>query len=187
MGIFSKLLGNRPNREHWGLISLNIAKGLEEVRKIWFDSCVKLLQDSTEKNSLDFDLVNIRLEREGELAIKAYQLLLVSNCLAKHTYIPPLQGKDFADILYAQVCGTQVEKILSFLSRYHEVAESGTQLFRFCSDVAKYISGNEAPLAESTLLGSTLLPFAIMNHIVVASCFGDDKTVKKLESELSKG
>jgi hypothetical protein len=168
-----------------GVISLNIAKGLEEVRKIWFDSCVKLLRESAKKNSLDIHLVTIRLGGEGDLAIRAYQLLLVSNCLAKYTYIPPSQGKDFADILYAQVCGTKVETILSFLSRYHEVTDSGTQLFRFSSDVAKYITGNESPLAESTLLASTLLPFAVMNHLVVASCFADDKTVKKLESELN--
>lgn len=117
MGIFSKLFAGSPDREHWSTISLNISKGLEDIRKTWFDSCVKVLQESSSKkgkDSLAIEIVNIHLGGGADLAIKAYQLYLVSGFLAQHAYIPPSEGKDFADILYAQVCGTQIEECLAF-------------------------------------------------------------------------
>jgi hypothetical protein len=186
MSISSKLFSVGSNREYWSAVSLNIAKRLEDVRKIWFDSCVKILQESAEKDSLNIDLVHIHLGGKADSAIKAYQLYLVSCFLSQHTYISPSGSKDFGDILYAQVCGTQMEEVLSFFSRYHEVRNSLTQLFHFCSDVAKYITDSKAPIPEGTIIVSTIPSFIAFNHIVVASCFGDEKTVKKLESELNK-
>ncbi|NVM54780.1 MAG: hypothetical protein HWN66_13845 [Candidatus Helarchaeota archaeon] len=189
--IATKGIKMKPSREDWSTTSLYISKGLEKLRRKWFDLCVKTLQESSSekgKDSLDIEVVNIRLGADADLAIKAYQLYLVSGFLAKHAYISLSEGKDFADILWAQVCGTQIEECLAFFSRYHEVqSDGGTQLFRFSSDVAKYITGNEAPLFESMLIGQTVGALVGSVHILVASCFGDEKTVKKLESKFTRG
>lgn len=190
MGIFSKLFASGPGREDWSMISFKISKGLEDVRKTWFNSCVKVLQENSSKkgkDSLAIKILNIHLGGEADLAIKAFQLYLVSGFLSQHSYISPSKGKDFADILYAQVCGTQIVECLVFFSRYQEaLSERGKQLFRFTSDVTKYITGNKAPLNESMLIIPTVPLFVSLNHIVVANCFGDNKMVKKLESNIEK-
>lgn len=184
MGIFSKLFSGSPSREDLSTISLNISEGLEDVRKTWFNLCVGILQkylDKKENNSL-----NIHLGGEADLAIKSYQLYLLSVFLAQHTYILPSESKNFTNILYPQVCGTQIEECFIFFSRYDEVRfASKEQLIRFFSDVANYITNNKAPLAD-ILLTPTFPIFVASNHIVVASCFGDSKMVKKLESNIKK-
>ena len=190
MGIFSKLFARGPGREDCSMISLNISKGLEDVRKTWFNSCVKVLQENSSKkgkDSLAIKIVHIRLGGEANLAIKAFQLYLVSGFLSQHSYISPSKGKDFADILYAQVWGTQIVECLAFFSRYQEVlSDRGTQLFQFTSDVSKYITGNKAPLNESMLIMPNIPLFVSLNHIVIANCFGDNKMVKKLKSDIEK-
>jgi len=187
MGIFSKFSNGSPSREHWGSIALNIAKGLEDVRTMWFNSCVQTLKEKSpeqDDDSVEIEAVNNRLGGNADLAIKAYQLFLTSSSIGQHNYIKSSEGKDFADILYAQVCGINLEECLSFFSRYHKANDGGTQLFRFSSDVAKYITGKEAPLSESMLIASTVPKFMAINHIVVARSFGDDKTVHKINSKL---
>lgn len=190
VGIFSKLFAGGPGREDWSMISFNISKGLEDVRKTWFNSCVKVLQENSSKkgkDSLAIKIVHIRLGGEANLAIKAFQLYLVSSFLSQHSYISSSKGKDFADILYAQVCGTQIVECMAFFSRYQEVLSNrGTQLFRFTSDVAKYITGNKTPLNESMLIVPTISLFVSLNYSVIANCFGDNKMVKKLESDIEK-
>ena len=173
-----------PRREHWGMISLNISKGLEDVRLKWFDLCVKILRQSS---SVKGELVNTHLGGEAELAIKGYQLWLVSGFLAQHAYISPEEGQDFAEILYAYVGGTKLDECMAFFRRYHEVQPgNGTQLFLFASDVAKYITGKEAPLAENMLISSAFPTFVALTHMVVAECFGDKETVNELMSKLNK-
>ncbi len=184
MGIFSKLFLGTPNRKNWRAISLNISKGLDEMRKIWFDSCVEKIQSNlSNKDSPNIEEINTHLEGEAELAIKAYQLYIVSGFLAQHLYIPPSEGKDFADILYAQVCGTKIKEILAFLSSYDEVhGEVEQQTFRFCSDVAKHIMGDKGALAASILIVPSIPSFIAINQYVVAECFGDKKTANELLS-----
>ena len=191
MNFFSKFFkhGNRQNPEDWLEKSLCIAKGLEHLRKTWYNFGVKILQEqqTNGKDSPDIKLANINLGGDADLAIKAFQLYFVSWFIAQHTYIPRKNGKDFADILYSQVCGTQIEKCMEFLSRYYEVqSDVDMQIFRFVSDVAKYITENEAPLTESMLLGSTVPNFVANIHLIVAKCFDDEGTVKEIEAQLKK-
>ena len=133
------------NREDWANISLCIAQGLKESRKIWFNSCVQILGNLKESE----EVVNSELGGEAELAIKTWQLYQASGFLP--AYISESDGRDFADILYAQVCGTELLECMSYLKRYREVEDNSTILFRFCSDVAKYITGNSTPLISSDL------------------------------------
>jgi hypothetical protein len=188
VGIFSKLFFRTPDRKNWSEISLNISKGLEEMRKIWFDSCVKKIQSTLfNKDFQNIQEINTHLEGEAELAIKAYQLYIVSGFLAEHLYIPPSEGKAFADILYAQVCGTKIEEILTFLSSYEEVhGKAEQQTFRFCFDVAKNIMGDKGALAASVLIDMFIPSFIAINQYVVAECFGDKKTAEELLSIVQK-
>lgn len=192
MGFFSQLFGGGgPGREDWGAISLRITQGLEEVRKTWFQACVDNFLETSKKGASEGPPIVVKranLAGDAARASKAYQLYLVSGFLAQHGYIPPSQGRDFADILFAQVCGTELEQCLSFFGRYHEAqGDPGTQLFRFGSDISRYITGNDAPLVESMLAASTLPVFVAMSHMVVADAFADQGTVAQLQAKLSAG
>ncbi|CAD6490378.1 MAG: hypothetical protein KFBDDELM_00262 [Candidatus Argoarchaeum ethanivorans] len=162
---------------------------MEKVREDWFATCVKILQDRPREEDVILtrsEVKNVHLGGEAELAAKAYQLCLASDCLALHEYILRHEEQDFADILHSQVCGAQFEKCLAYLLRYKEVwsDSGGKRLFRFSIDVASYITDYESPVLETTHITKTLLTFAFSNHIVVASAFGDVKTVKELQERM---
>jgi hypothetical protein len=86
----SRLFKSSPHRDQWSRISLDIAKGLEEVRNSWFGLCIEILQSqSKEDASRDYE-IRIRrktLHGKGLLALKAYQLYIVSGFLGN--YIRP--------------------------------------------------------------------------------------------------
>ncbi len=187
MRVFSRRPHSRPKREDWPRICACITDGLEAVRKEFFDSCVRQLRrvsSESEDFPVDVVVVNDVLGGQADLAIKALQLTHASSFLAKHAYIPRRKGKDFADLLYAHVCGGQIRKILEYQSRYLEVAEDGgTLLFRFSLDVAKYICDEEAPLPQSQIVAIGVRHYLSIGNIVVASCFEDRETVRELKLE----
>ena len=196
MGIFKRIFGvggrdDSPRRENWYAIAQDIAIRMEGVREDWFAACVKNLQDMShgeDVDSYEIEVKNVHIGGEAELAAKAYQLLLASDCLALHEYIPPREGPDFANILWSLVCGVQLEKCLPYISRYNEVWNDGTgkQISRFNIDVASYITDHENPLYEAMCIGPIHLAFYLANHEVVATAFGDVKTVKELRERSDK-
>jgi hypothetical protein len=196
LGIFSRLFKSGPPRDQWGRISLDIAKGLEEGRDVWFGLCIKVLTSASGEYHQGEDKIRIRrntLYGNGLRALKAYQLYLVSKSLAQQAYIKPYEGKDFADILYAQVCGLDLGKCLIYWNRYHEIDNNrGAQLFRFTNDIASHITGDPVPpkdpppLIESMIIGEIFPLFYLSVCIVVANGFGDLQTVSALNKKLSE-
>ncbi len=185
----SKLFGDSPGREEWSELSLMIAQGLEQARTQWFQTLIDFFCGTTKDRIIEELQITVKhttLSGEAAHATKAWQLYLVSNFLAHHRYIPPSEGRDFADLLYAQVCGTELSNCLSFLARYDEVTgDRSTQLGRFGLDISRYITGQDAPLMESLLVASTLPQFTVVIHLVVAAAFADSKTVSELQAKLS--
>jgi hypothetical protein len=169
-----------PKREEWGAISLRIARSLKELRERWFPVCVNGLRESK------FKVRRASLSGEADRATRAFQLYLVANYLSQHAYIPTSEGRDFADILFAQVCGTELEECLVPFSRYAEVqTDRGAVLFRFSADIARYITGNDTPLPEAMAVAETTPTFGILTHMIVADAFGDMDTVSELQAELA--
>lgn len=174
------------SRNDWLTICTSIASQLQVLRERWFRSFLNVIKKYSSKK-----VVNSALEGDAELALKAYQLYLVSGFLAGHDYIPQHEGKDFADLLYAQVCGTQLPECLRFLERYHEVGsdtseEVSRQIFRVASDVSEYILGGENPWAEARRLMHLFPEYGLVHHLVVANSFGDDQTVQIIREGITK-
>ena len=169
-----------PKREEWGAISLRIARSLQELRERWFPVCVNGLRES------QFKVRRAGLSGEADRATRAFQLYLVANYLSQHAYIPTSEGRDFADILFAQVCGTELGECLVPFSRYAGgETGGGTVLFRFSADIARYITGDDTPLLESMAVAEATLTFGILTHMIVADAFGDVDTVSELRAELA--
>jgi hypothetical protein len=155
MGILDRLLGRAaPDRTEWGEIVNNITLGLMQVREDWFETCVETLEDaSTDERTIVIQ--RLTLDGDGLRAANAYQLFLVSSFLAGHRYIPPSQGRDFADLLFAQVCGSDLTDTMEFFVRYQRAPDRGNGLFRFASDIAEHITGNKTPLMEGMAVGAS--------------------------------
>ncbi len=182
----SKLFGDGPSREEWGEISLRIAQGLEQARNHWFQTVVDVFSGTIKDRNIEELHITVKrraLSGEAAHATKAWQLYLVSLFVAHHRYIPLHQGRDFADLLYAQVCGTELPECLNFFARYDEVTgDRAAQLGRFSLDISRYITEHEAPVMESLLVASTLPPFTVLIHTVVAAAFGDSDTVSQIQA-----
>ena len=177
-------------RDLWAAVSLRIAKELQEFRKGWFEDCVGEVRRSSEKDESEADCLIIKhTELSGEAlhACRAFQLYLISGYLAQHSYIPPSQGREFADLLSAHVCATELDKCDVFLRRYAEDGiDGGTTVFRFSADVARYITGKDEPLWESLVIGASVPLFGTITHIIVAEAFGDYATAARLADDLIK-
>lgn len=183
-----------PSREDWPAISLYIAKEMEDIRKEWFGWCVRTFEKATDsfKQEKDIDhqieVKNKHLSGEAELAIKAYQLRMASSFIATHEYISRREGKYFADLLYAQVCGTQLEECFPYFNRYlmMDKENEGSSIYFFLKDVANYITGNQATLVEVTFIQPIFLILADATCLAIAYAFGDEETSKEIQERLEK-
>ena len=185
MGILDKIFGRRPDRSQWPRIVNDITVGFEQIRQKWFETCIDGLEGVASEDA-QVRIQRRTLDGNGLRAAKAYQLFLTLSYLAKHRYIPPSEGHDFADLLFAQVCGSDLEQCLHCFARY-EKADRGSGLFRFTSDVAEHITGNEAPLMEAMTLSATTPMFAHLSHMVLAASFNDQRTVQSLQRKIEQG
>lgn len=187
MSILSKFFSsNGDNSDNWGLISTQIAQGFEKIQKNWFRNCIDILQQASDDEDLGERHIVVKhteLAGDASLAVKAFQLMLASEYIAKHTYISRSHGQDFANILYAQVCGTDLLDCMKFFKRYVEV-EGSVKLSRFSSDLACYITDKENSLDESILIAMVFPVFAYLTHMVVADAFGDQNTVILMQAEM---
>jgi hypothetical protein len=181
MRLFRKIFGTGPPRDQWGAISLRIAKGLEEARKIWFLSCLEIIEAISQQDNRNY-IKQKTLTGKALQAVKAYQLYWASYFIGQQAYIPKQEGKNFADILYAQVCGTEIDKCYYYFSRYVEAKDGGNQIMRFAYDFAIQITTN--PLVGDITIQTTFPFFALIVQIVVAESFGDLKTAASLNEKL---
>jgi hypothetical protein len=185
MRLFGKIFRTGPPRDQWGTISLQIAKGLQEARKIWFHNCIKIIQAISQDPSFKEYRINIKqktLTGKPLQAVKAYQLYWASDFIGQQVYIPKHKGNDFADILYAHVCGTELDTCYYYFNRYVEAKDGGGQLIRFTNDFASHIVGNL--VVGDIIIQATITFFALSVQIVVAESFGDLKTTAALNERL---
>jgi hypothetical protein len=64
-------------------------------------------------------IVQRLLGGNAELALKAYQLHVASVTIGVHAYVPPADGRAFANQLYAEVCGTTLSQALHLVQLLH--------------------------------------------------------------------
>lgn len=197
LGFLTKLFGKGPSREQWTVITTKIAKDLEIFRGEFFQRCVQYVDAlSTEDlvKDLDLSVVHRTLGEEADVFIKAYQLMVVSTTLEHHLYIPESQRRDFADLLYSQVCGTKLEAVLKQIREYFgfkkNIEASGKPLEgRVGLDVANYISGGNngaVVLIMPVLIEEVLIWLNFSVQSAVTGEFGDVKTSEDIQLKARK-
>ena len=162
-------------RSEWGSICLEIAKQFKEDREKWFKACIDLLIKKA-KEGQRITIVRPVLGGTAEQALKAFQLRLASLMLYEREYIPPDQGQDFADLLYAQVCGTELDECMVYVRRYLEFkTDFGALTNAFCHDACDYITTSKVTETEMNAVLLIVLPLLYPTHMIVASVFQDKK------------
>lgn len=184
MGVFSKWFGFR--RKDWPVISTTIAKYLEVARSDQFNTIVATLQKLASDDH-EIRVTNTQLGGKADVAMKALQLYSVVPFLVKRGYMSKKEVFDFQELLYADVCGPQIDECHEFLLCYIvPETDVGRQLYRFAGRVAEYITDSQAPLIEATVIMYGVLYFLNFTQVAVACAFSDDKTVKELEKNRAK-
>ncbi len=174
-----------PSLERWGTIVPAIAEGLEQVREVWFEQCIKMIRRISHRANPDNPPVTPRrtaLGGEAIYAIKAFQLFLLLKPL--EDYIAPGKFTEFADVLVVEVWGEDFGECRTRFSRYSEFKDPKDRLLCFGTDVAKYIMGGSLhPFVTAAVASMVPLLFE-MSHMFLAGGFGDNDTVDRLSKKI---
>src|SRR4029077_7633313 len=173
-------------RNHWLQICTNIAVALERDRRTWFENCLKMVAEVKRKIGLPFETANSTIGGRADLALRAYQLITPTRLMSVRKYVPPADGQDFADLLWAQVCRTNLDDVFELVARYREKREEEAE--RFGRDVACFITGESSPSAFALSL-EIMMPtpqLTVHTAMIVAACFGDKDTVQDMKAQLNR-
>jgi hypothetical protein len=155
MGMFNFISrdDHSPREEKWSVISTAISQMFEEIREELYSTSTEILQRVFyDGKSLCGCVYN---DHKQGIKIKAFQLYLTSYVIAKNRWIKQSVGKNFADLLWAQVLGTQlVEGIEQAKCFSPEIAEF-PRIYKFFCLLAEDITGKVNP-AEGFLLTDKL-------------------------------
>ena len=164
MGLFDSIFGRRsgPPREEWGTVVLAISVGFEASRKELYQRSAELLS----KNIFEGQgpPVSVFLDDVQGLKIKAFQIYLATYLIAKRRYMKAHLGKDFADLLWAQILGNQI------LEQVREFKAAGPlpDAYKLFCFLAADIFGRPAEPERFAVLGLKLL--SLLGAEFVADC-----------------
>ncbi len=181
--------GPDSQRDEWPRISNHIARGLERDARSWFEHVVREVSNSPlsrEAGTLKVEVVRTAFDRKAVLAVKAFQLIVVTWVIEVRRYIPEADGKDFADLVWAQVCGSQLDEVIAHVRYYRDAKDDQDQRSRFAADVMEHILGPKSPffLIMSVVMQTTIQE--LIGHVgsIVADAFDDEATFNDLQRQL---
>lgn len=132
--IVARIVTRSPDKADWLIKSTRITQGLEDARRVWLVECLRLCADQFRVDRDRIMVFSDELVTASERSLTAYQLCLASLTLAKHRYVIPRYGRDFADILSVQACGPDFadtsDKISEYFSLMHDRKSLGIRVIR---------------------------------------------------------
>jgi len=189
MGFFSDLFRSRPGREQWETISARLAEELEKMQIGWFEMV------------LNFPPAGVRITDrvfagDGELAVKACQLMDVSTIIAKEKYIHPREQEAFLELLGTKVFGTRSEQGNALVLHYRKFAAKLSPSVRlpgslwgpFAKDLLRYLCGDipDWQTMSQAMDAVALVAVAMMDStfLCVAQSFGDSRTEENILAKM---
>jgi hypothetical protein len=137
MGFFKRLFAKGVTRDEWDRVAEGLCIGYGLYRQGDFAGWVQLGRRE------GIPIANANLGGTGELAMIGYQLFCTAHTIAAQGYVANHEGKDFADILWAQAAGERsVLDVIPYAERYREKGDDSAALhLGFALDIAAYITG----------------------------------------------
>ena len=193
MGIFKRLSSKTQTPVVWDDVVPPLCLLLENIRGLWFQSSIHSLE-----NVHTPLMINTKFEGEAEIAIKAFQLFIVSSLIAQKEYVPPEQAKEFMNFLCGAAWGKQEALCQPVYRRYVESSGLDPKKARdLCvDDLILYVSGKEPIELERIDSKAALLmsgAFRMWSEVTVpetmicvAKIFNDVKLAADLRNNIDK-
>jgi hypothetical protein len=159
-----------------------IAQEFSKLRQAQFDSTVRHIELLAGKT---VEIPQRTLGGDAEKALKGYQLLIATGFFAEHPgLIPDSDFEEFGRNLSMAVIGSSGESVLDYFKEFREyIGDVPQQIVAVSFPVAEHIT-SEVDAVAATIAAQLLPIFVINSQLVIASMFGDQKSVKELESEM---
>jgi hypothetical protein len=172
-------------REEWMEYSTCFTRSLEEVREVWFEDTMDILNEvSRERGFVTVDAARMFLGGEVELILKSFQLYLASVLIAGRDYVSQADYDMFIDILDAQVCGSDYEECMEYFETLNgqETTEEGK---KYIADMV-VSSISEKPFNEyqMNLLVDMIQLLGALTLAITAEIFNDKKTSKEFREKV---
>jgi hypothetical protein len=182
--------GSDGRRDEWPRISNHIVRGLARDADSWFDHVVREVRSVSsgpEPNAPKAEPKRTALGGEAVHAVRAFQLIAATRFIDTLRYIPEADARDFADLLWAQVCGSKLDEVINYVRYYREVeGDQEAEWSRFAADIMTYVLGETSPLfLIMSVIMQTTFP-ELIGHVgsIVADAFGDENTFNDLQRQL---
>ena len=185
MGLFDRVFNKAKNipQSEWSLIALAISKDFEDIRTSFYDACKEAMIEFSKRGNFDITPKSFSDDVQG-MNIKVFQLILSSFLIGKKKYIPPHQGNQFADLLWAQVLGNQILPAVQHGKSLFQKGDTFPRLLTFFSHVGEGITGKLNPAEEMFLLSTFGDAFIESCYRTVATAFSDTNVESTIRSEM---
>lgn len=173
MGIFDSRFGQSVSlpKDRWGKVALAISVAFEGLRRELYDVAAEMLSKAFyESRPLRGRVYS---DQAQGLNLKAFQLYLASYLIAKRRYIKPGDGKQFADLLWAQVLGNQILEGVECAKDLQPESGAFPRIYKFFCLLASHIAGKPNPAEGMLLMDSLGEGFVSQCLLAVAQAFGD--------------
>jgi hypothetical protein len=185
VGLLSRMFsGAKPvlPRADWPTLIGKISLMLSQIRADWWDSCLKIWQ----KNGLE--VINSKLEADGEIAATVYQALAAFSFLAEKRYIAPADGQDFTTQLFAEMGrGQSFLRRQELLRQFADLLGTPNKLEQRA--LVEYVARHGTGKASSESAESILRMVPLLAHgsyLSLATVFGDTQTTNELMAQMGR-
>jgi len=160
-----------------------IAMGFDLVRQRYFNDVLRNIESQAARE----DLTGRRtLEGEADLALKGYQMFLLSFFMAGHKYVKDGDFQEFAGHLAIALCGMDLTEAQRYQVRFHESRNDLTALmYSVAVFLADHIISAEEPAGR--LLTARSVPlFTFATQLEIAKEFADRQTIVVLQRQIEE-
>ncbi len=162
-------------------MAIRIHAGLAVSRPHFIAKCLKAARTHSEAPAQTQSL-----DQASELAVVVCQLLFGRLLIAMEEYFTSSQeGQEFVEVTFEEACrhGSPAQRD-DLIRRYFKDDDEGVRKFIFGSDLARHITGKDAPKYAMALAGAPTDFLRLTSWFVVSRAFGDGSTTAKAKKEL---
>jgi len=116
-----------------------------------------------------------------DLIIRAFEALCAFSFVGQKEYIPPNEGQNFADILFAEIFKDNISEGGKILGKYIDASRENKNVIQiFSMDIAKEIVKKEDILNAVLIIAPLSVELMKVVSLVIAHAFGDEEEVKRI-------
>ncbi len=179
MSIFDFISRNSSslNRKKWSIVSTAMLQTFKDIRKELYGTSVEILQHVFYEDQPLYG--HIYDDQKQGIKIKAFQLYLSSYIIAKYRWVKQSMGRNFADLLWAQVLGNLLIEGVEEAKGFSSKVDSFPRIYKFFCLLSKDITG-KLNLSEGFLLMDKLGSTFVGECVYAVSAAFEQSNIEKI-------